>query len=68
MNKIYDEGKYRIQNDFSLEKLLIEVREMKMCLENKNILSQELKNYLKFMDQNVIDLDLVSDEEEIDQI
>ena len=39
-----------------------------MCLENKNILSQELKIYLKYMDQNVIDLDLLSDEEEIDQI
>ena len=34
-----------------------------MCLETKNIFSEELKLDLKFKDQNVIDLDLTSDEE-----
>ena len=48
MDKIYLQGEKRIQNDFSLEKLLIEVREIKMCLETKDILSKELKGILKF--------------------
>ncbi len=64
LNKIYEQGKQRIKNDFSLEKLLIEVREMKMCLETQNIISEELKNNIKFKDQIVIDLDLISDEDE----
>ena len=50
LNKIYEQGKQRIKNDFSLEKLLIEVREMKMCLETQNIISEELKNNIKFKD------------------
>ena len=39
LNKIYEQGKERIQNDFSLEKLLKEVREIKQCLESRDILS-----------------------------
>ena len=39
LKKIYKKGKEKIQDDFSLEKLLTEVREIKMCLKTEKILS-----------------------------
>ena len=64
LNRIYEEGKQRLQEDFSIEKLLVQMREIKVLLKTKKILNSEIRYDLQFKPQMVIDLDKSFKEEE----
>ena len=43
LNRIYEEGKQRLQEEFSIEKLLIQMREIKVFLKKQNIMNPEIR-------------------------
>ena len=64
LSKLFVEGEEKIGKEFSMDKLLTSLREIKLLLKLKGDLTKEQKKNLKFMPQAVIDLDDFDDKDD----
>lgn len=61
MNKIYEKGESKLKEDLSLEKLLLQIKKMKVKFKNEDTLNPEKDEKTYYEPELVIDLDTSDD-------